>query len=298
MSKVVGPNKAPAGIEASLDVEYMTTLGAGVPTEFWSFAGRQPNNTENEPFLDFLYTLGNTTNPPLVFSTSYGEDEDSVLLDYAVRMNQEFAKNALRGVTFLLASGDSGVGSCFGSCTTFTPQYPSDSPYVTAVGATTGANPETGAGLSSGGFSNRWPQPSWQNSAVSTYLKTAACSLPAAQLYNASGRGFPDVSAQGTNYVVINNGVSYPAVAGTSCSSPTFGGIIGLINDARLSQGKSPVGFLNPLIYEHPEVFTDITAGNNPGCGTQGFQASKGWDPVTGYGTPNYDMLALALSLP
>ena len=74
----------------------------------------------------------------------------------------------------------------------------------------------------------------------------------------------------------------HPSSLGTSCSSPTFGGIIGLINDARLSQGKSPVGFLNPLIYEHPEVFTDITAGNNPGCGTQGFQASKGWDPVTG----------------
>jgi len=29
MSKVVGPNNAPPGIEASLDVEYMTTLGAG-----------------------------------------------------------------------------------------------------------------------------------------------------------------------------------------------------------------------------------------------------------------------------
>lgn len=79
---------------------------------------------------------------------------------------------------------------------------------------------------------------------------------------------------------------TYPSIhsssLGTSCSSPTFGGIVGLINDARLSQGKSPVGFLNPLIYEHPEVFTDIIAGNNPGCGTQGFQASEGWDPVTG----------------
>jgi len=79
-----------------------------------------------------------------------------VLFNYAVRMNQEFAKNALRGVSFLFASGDSGVGSCFGSCTSFTPQYPSDSPYVTAVGATTGVNPEKGAGLSSGGFSNRY----------------------------------------------------------------------------------------------------------------------------------------------
>ena len=41
---------------------------------------------------------------------------------------------------------------------------------MTAVGATTGS-PETGAGLSSGGFSNRWAQPSWQADAVAGYLK-------------------------------------------------------------------------------------------------------------------------------
>jgi tripeptidyl-peptidase I len=40
LSNVIGPNDDKAGIEASLDVEYMTVLGAGVPTEFWSFGGR------------------------------------------------------------------------------------------------------------------------------------------------------------------------------------------------------------------------------------------------------------------
>lgn len=143
------------GIFHDITVYCMLVGRTGVPTEFWSFAGRQPNNIQNEPFLDFLYAVGNTTNPPMVFSTSYGEDESSVSLDYATRMNEEFQENGLRGITFLFASGDSGVGSAFGSCTTFTPQYPSDSPYVTAVGATTQINPETGAGLSSGGFSNR-----------------------------------------------------------------------------------------------------------------------------------------------
>ena len=155
IAEVIGPNSDTAGVEASLDVEYMTTLGAGVPTEFWSFPGRQPDAPANEPFLDFLYLLGNTTNPPLVFSTSYGEDETSVTMDYAERMNQEFQKNSLRGISFLFASGDSGVGSMSGQCTEFMPMYPADSPYVTAVGATTEVNPEVGAGLSSGGFSNR-----------------------------------------------------------------------------------------------------------------------------------------------
>jgi hypothetical protein len=37
----------------------------------------------------------------------------------------------------------------------------------------------------------------------------------------------------------------------------------------------------------------------DPNCGSQGFQTSKGWDPVTGLGTPNYPrMLEYFLSLP
>jgi tripeptidyl-peptidase-1 len=36
--------------------------------------------------------------------------------------------------------------------------------------------------------------------------------------------------------------------------------------------------------YDHPEVFTDITTGSNPGCGGDGFQVKEGWDPVTGLG--------------
>jgi tripeptidyl-peptidase-1 len=83
---------------------------------------------------------------------------------------------------------------------------------VLAVGASTGS-PETGAGLSSGGFSNRWAQPEWQSAAVGAYLSTSP--LPDSSLYNATGRGFPDVSAQGTGFVVVNNGQTYPAVAGT-----------------------------------------------------------------------------------
>ena len=35
------------------------------------------------------------------------------------------------------------------------------------------------------------------------------------------------------------------------------------------------------------QAFNDITNGTNPGCGTEGFAARPGWDPVTGLGTPN-----------
>jgi tripeptidyl-peptidase-1 len=53
----------------------------------------------------------------------------------------------------------------------------------------------------------------------------------------------------------------------------------------RLKIGKRPVGFINPVLSAHPEVFTDVVEGRNPGCGTQGFSAVEGWDPVTWQGS-------------
>ncbi|KAF8835708.1 hypothetical protein BDN67DRAFT_403352, partial [Paxillus ammoniavirescens] len=56
---------------------------------------------------------------------------------------------------------------------------------------------------------------------------------------------------------------------------------------------KGPIGFINPLIYSanFTDGFHDITNGTNQGCGTLGFNATKGWDPVTGLGTPNFPAL-------
>jgi tripeptidyl-peptidase-1 len=34
-----------------------------------------------------------------------------------------------------------------------------------------------------------------------------------------------------------------------------------------------------------------ITTGSNPGCNTNGFDAVKGWDPVTGLGSPDFKKL-------
>lgn len=88
---------------------------------------------------------------------------------------------------------------------------------------------------------------------------------------------------------------------GTSASSPTFASILTLINDARITIGKGPVGFINPVVYSplFSLAFNDILNGTNQGCGTVGFSATKGWDPVTGVGTPNFErLLALWLVLP
>jgi len=299
---IVGPNDSTnPGVEASLDIQYIMSMGNGVPATFWYTPGRQPNTTEpdNEPYLDFLTALANTSVAPWVISTSYGDNENTVDLSYATRVNTEFMKGGVRGISMLFSSGDGGVsGGQSQQCTVFVPTYPAASPYVTSVGGTTGV-PESGVDFSSGGFSNYWTRPTWQTQAVSDYLTKYGKNLPSSKLYNGTyGRGFPDVSAQGTDFTIVIDGFNEP-VDGTSCSAPTFSGIVALLNDVRLQAQKTTLGFLNPLFYSNPTSFNDITSGNNPGCGTNGFYASQGWDPVTGLGTPNFSALQkIVLSLP
>ena len=131
---------------------------------------------------------------------------------------------------------------------------------MTSVGATEGISPESAADYSSGGFSNYFGVPSYQTSAVSGYLSALGSTYKGK--YNASGRGFPDVSAQGTNFEVVVDG-SAEGVEGTSCASPTFASVISLLNDERISAGKPPLGFLNPFLYANPGAFNDITSGTH-----------------------------------
>lgn len=71
------------------------------------------------------------------------------------------------------------------------------------------------------------------------------------------------------------------------------------INEERIAAGKGTIGFINPALYQNPGILNDITNGTNPGCGSDGFSAVTGWDPVTGLGTPNFPkMLKYFLSLP
>jgi tripeptidyl-peptidase-1 len=151
---------------------------------------------------------------------------------------------------------------------------------------------------SGGGFSNIFPLPAYQSAAVKSYFTNHLPPYTSAQYNNSQQtRGFPDISANGANYVVTVDG-QWTLVFGTSASSPTFGSIITLINEARLNLGKSSLGFINPVAYAHPEVFNDIARGGNQGCGTPGFTSVSGWEPVTGLGTPNFArMLPLFLAL-
>jgi tripeptidyl-peptidase-1 len=105
-------------------------------------------------------------------------------------------------------------------------------------------------------------------------------------LYNKAGRGYPDIAAQGFHFITTWDG-SGELLDGTSASTPAASAIISLVNDALISSGKPPLGFLNPWLYAGGfKAFTDITSGSAIGCNTTGFPAQKGWDAVTGWGTP------------
>jgi len=290
-----------AGVESMLDIETITGVAGNVTAEFWGFGGRSPDNPANEPFMKWLTKLASTSDDdvPKVFSTSYGEDESSWSYAAASRLNVEFMKAGARGISLLYASGDEGA-NCEHS--KYVPEGPGSSPYVTAVGGTQPGSAfpkpgsEEGIGLSSGGFSSYWPMPSYQSSVVKTYLATAK-DLPDPSVgYNVSGRAYPDISAQATNFCVVPFGCG---VAGTSCASPTAAGVIALLNDLRLQAGKSTLGFLNPFIYANAAAFNDITEGHSSGsCGFVGvgWPTAKGWDAVTGVGTANYEKLAAAVN--
>ena len=52
--------------------------------------------------------------------------------------------------------------------------------------------------------------------------------------------------------------------SGTSASAPVITGMISLVNSARLSEGKPPVGFINTALYQiGTSVANDIIFGKN-----------------------------------
>ncbi|KAJ7180886.1 family S53 protease [Mycena filopes] len=283
-----------AGVEANLDIQYTVGVATGVPVAFVS-VGEQSQDGDLGGFLDIVTFLSAQKVVPQVMTTSYGENEADISPALANKLCNAYMALGARGTSVLFASGDGGVeGGSAQTCTTFQAAFPAGCPYLTAVGSVHGTAPETGSDFSSGGFSNVFGVADYQKDAVAGYLKALGNTNKG--LFNASGRGYPDVAAQGENVQIVSGGQTQ-GVAGTSCSSPIFASVISLLNDQLITAGKSPLGFLNPFLYANAGALNDVTAGSNPGCGTEGFPALKGWDPVTGLGTPDFAALAKAAGL-
>ena len=184
----------------------------------------------------------------------------------------------------------------------FHPDFPAASPFVTAVGGTdfvtkSTIGPEKAWTDGGGGFSNTFPIPAWQAEAVAAFKKNSGAKLPPQDLWNNTGRGYPDVSALAgeVNPYCIAAGDMLMGIAGTSAATPVVSAIFSRLNALRLAKGGKPMGFLNPWIYQNSDAFHDVTSGKNTGGGfnnNNGFEAITGWDAASGWGTPNFAEMA------
>ncbi|KAJ7733665.1 family S53 protease [Mycena metata] len=280
---------AESGIEAVLDVEMTVGLAKGVPVTFISVGSDNEDGIDG--FLDIINSIMAmpAATRPTVLTTSYGFNEPDLPVSLAYSLCDSYVQLGAAGISVIFASGDGGVGGIQSAeCTSFVPTAPAACPFVTAVGGSTGLPPQSAASLSGGGFSNYFVTPGYQYADVTKYV--ASIGDKYSGLYYSNGRGFPDIALQAENLWLVN---------GTSAASPIFASMVALLNDRLIAAGKPVLGFLNPFLYSTAgrAAFTDITSGNNPGCNTNGFSASPGWDPVSGLGTPTFNSLLSALGL-
>jgi len=229
------------------------------------------------------------------------------------RLDSALENAAARHVTVIAASGD--IGAVGEPCAVikgltggaFPPvkevNLPAADPLVLATGGTSlNASHATGTYLSEnawglpfgspgtqfqasgGGFGRRFARPGYQDG------------LPG----SATARGVPDVSADASPHtgmaLVISDGGGQYTIrnsGGTSASAPLWAGLIALADQ----YAGRHLGFVNPTIYRigrsaaYHRAFHDITTGDNtptfPGHTINGYTAAPGWDPVTGWGSPN-----------
>ncbi|EJF58997.1 family S53 protease-like protein [Dichomitus squalens LYAD-421 SS1] len=287
-------------LEGDLDIRNTVGVATDVPVIEYFVGGNTTDGVNG--WLDVAVFLANLEDPPQVLTTSYVHQETTWAFSITDKVCQSYAALGARGVTVLYASGDGGPGCSPDNITNFEANFPASCPFLTAVGGTQNYAPEEGWVHSSGGFSSIYARPPYQDAFVPAYL--AKLGSANAGRFNASGRDIPDIAAAATDFPVYAAGVFFSA-SGTSTATPAVADIVALLNDRLISAGRPTLGFLNPWLYSVGyEAFTDITAGNssvqrgsdNDGP-PRGFNATHGWDPVTGLGTPNFDKLLHILGL-
>jgi subtilase family serine protease len=232
-------------------------------------------------------------------------------------VNAALQTAASRHVTVVAASGDIGavaepcdVYAALAGTGTFTPvkevNLLASDPLVLGAGGTsltashtTGAwQGETAWGLpygspgspvqaSGGGFSRLFARPGYQDG------------IPGIR----ATRGVPDVSADASGHtgmaIVLSDGgrTMIRNSGGTSASAPIWAALIALADQ----YAGRHLGLVNPAIYQiargprYRQAFHDVTKGNNtvqfPPTTTTGYRAAPGWDPVTGWGSPDAQVL-------
>jgi hypothetical protein len=184
-------------------------------------------------------------------------------------------------ITFFAATGDTGTPSIF----------PAYSPKVVAIGGTSltsdasgNYTSETGWVGSGGGISQFEPRPPYQVGTV-TQLPTRRANPDvsfAADPYNGGASVYDQTNNEGTPG-------PWETVGGTSLGTPTWAALVTIANQFRGLAGIAPLDTNSLLtrLYSLPQTdFHDVTSGGNAT-----YQASAGYDFVTGRGSPIADKL-------
>lgn len=192
-----------------------------------------------------------------------------------------FIEFQAQGQNLFEASGDSGkwANAQF--------VWPADDANLVAVGGTDLTTSSAGGPWASetawsdggGGFSpNKFAIPSYQTAAA------AGCGQCSQTLRNG-----PDVAANAnfTFYVCADQTTCTANLyGGTSFAAPMWAGLLALANQQNVTNTGKTLGFINPLMYAtygtsaYGTDFHDITSGSN------GYNATVGFDLTTGLGSP------------
>ena len=248
-------------LETSLDVEWAHAIAPGA-----KLVVVEATSASLSSLLGAIDYAVKTLHANVV-SMSWGAPEFSSESTYDSHFNKS-------GVTFVASSGDSGSGV----------QWPAVSQYVLGVGGTTLTyNPttltysEAAWSGSGGGVSAYVTRPTYQNGFESL-----------------TKRGVPDVSynadpSTGFPVYISNYGGStgWVTVGGTSAGAPQWAALVAIANALRGSSlTGAELGIYATAVSSYSLTFTDILTGNNGA-----YSAVKGYDNVTGLGSPKANVL-------
>jgi kumamolisin len=252
---------ATRNLETTLDVAWAG--GLAPEAELIVYEGPDTRNTS----LVYTFNAAIERAEVSVLTNSFAHAEYTEPPIVERQYNASAMMGAALGITIVVASGDSGQ-----------PDVPSSSPFVTCVGGTELTLTETGAVMtevawseSGSGVSETFTIPAWQEGVVLDSDGKRAISDVA---MNASG-----ATPYWSYYLA-----EWKSYAGTSFAAPSFAALIAVVNSARIANGEPPAGYLNPILYQSPEVqaaFRDIVEG-----ATKNYAAGPGWDYPTGWGAP------------
>jgi kumamolisin len=139
-----------------------------------------------------------------------------------------------------------------------------------------------------GGMSGRYARPEWQpqrDSPLGVWTKTGL---------DFDGRWMPDVAAHAARTYEVVVGGEKVLADGTSIAAPLWASLLACVSE---KLGRK-VGWINERLYQltpdqRAQAFYDVTQGANTmkdvstDATSDHFKAGAGWDPCTGFGSPN-----------